>query len=279
MDEEGNITGDLPDEDFLGVMSSLADDALVNKDVKGNPLIDTRILNDEAGRKKYLKNYSGYFPQGHRRGKFNSKDFLGRQAGSKPDNNNKGDRTSTHKKSKLRTKPKNDQYLVNTDVDVNIKSDKVKALIEEAQTHKWETTPHTSGLLLRSIIELCLKTRIKGLNLWKEVINLNKQNPIVGLSKLIEFTFTHKEILDDNELYEAFKADYHHGMKRFKQVLDFIQHNDQHRLTTEDLRDIRMRTEPLVRHLVETLPSIPNKAENPETCADDILTEVTSEET
>jgi hypothetical protein len=89
---------------------------------------------------------------------------------------------------------------------------------------------------------------------------------------LIELTFDNKNVLDDAELYEAFKTDWHksESNNRFKKVLDFIQHNDQHRITVEDLSEIRTRTAPLVRHLIETLPTIAHKRPIPELGAEDL---------
>jgi len=257
MNDVGNLLSNVSEEDFLRVLSSLAKDALLNKSTNGKPIIDTRILNDEDGRKAYLAKYSGDMPQGKSGHSFNSETFLGRGKSQSGTTSGDGD-SASGTEPKPKTKRPTDQWLINPNVEIIIKNEKVRALVGEAQRLKWSSFPHTAGLLLRAIIECSLKSRMKDLGLWNGVVKANKGNPVVGLSKLIAQTFVHKTVLDDAELYEGFKSDFHTaaGNKRFKLVLDFIQHNDQHRITKEDLGEIRTRTEALIRHLVDTLPAI-----------------------
>lgn len=134
---------------------------------------------------------------------------------------------------------------------------KLEALVEEASRLKTSNLEHTSALLSRAILEICLKVWIKNSGLESELKGKYKEKAY-DFSCLLQFLESHaKELItDDKDAMQAIRAAAQGLLSRDKEILNLTNHNDFHVLSSSEFKEIKVKLDLFAQYF---FPRIINK--------------------
>lgn len=147
---------------------------------------------------------------------------------------------------KVKTKPK--LAALPDDIEFNLQNEKAQGLLEELQTIKPEDFPYASALLLRSLLEIALVSRMKKIGTWSGCVSKYQEgNTPPSLDKVLKFANTCDKTIADVQLRGALV---NQGVVP-RLLLNVVAHNDQHVFVPLEARDVANKLTPLLRYLLK----------------------------
>lgn len=147
------------------------------------------------------------------------------------------------------TKRAKKQPALPHDLEVDIKHDKAKTLVDELQTIIPEAMPYATGLLLRALLEIALIAKLKSSQQWSGCIAKYQRGNggIPTLDNLLKFSESNELVIDDPSLRKSLSNQT--VVPRI--LLNLVAHNDTHIFTETEAREASQKMTPLLRYLLK----------------------------
>ena len=245
--DDGALLPETDDEVALDLLASLVAEASFETDDGNKPFLTTRSINARSDVESYLEDFE---TRGGTRKKYRRKKKPTESA-STP---NQSTKTTAKPATGPSRKPRDtDKWLLRRHlIDHSITDPRIRQMVLEGERLQWRRDYYASALLIRGLLECCLRERLKKVGKWT-ALTKKYGSSRVPFRNIIDFAKSIPDLFDDEAVFEAFKKDAGELKNRIHSKLSFVQHNDKYLLTPDDVSYIRQKTMNIIRDLCKGL--------------------------